>query len=310
MRVISVSLVLFTSMLFLSGCSSPFSPEVELMNLPGKIYFTSSRTGDCEIYVMNPDGTEIKNLTNSPDTDDWLCTVSPDGEKIAFTRGTWRDFNSFEIWIMDSDGSNLKQLTHNDKADGHPDFSPDGKKIVFVSWRDGNEEIYTMNADGSNQKRLTNNQVNDNDPDWSPDGAWIAFKSIRAYSNKSSDKMLDPDYEIFLMDTTGKNVIRLTNDRYSDHDPDWSPDGQKITFLRCIEGEGSDVWIMNSDGSNQARLTNTGDNWYTSWLEDGSKIAFCSIRSGNTDIWIMNSDGSNPFQVTYSYFTDEYPVWR
>ena len=297
-------------MLLLSGCSSPFLPEKDLGNLPGNIYFTSSRTGDCEIYVMNPDGTDIKNFTNSRDTDDWLCTVSSNGERIAFTRGTFRNFDSFEIWIMDSDGSNWKQLTHNDKADGHSDFSPDGKKIVFASWRDGNEEIYIMNVDGSNQRRLTNNPTNDNDPDWSPDGSRIAFKSIRAYSNESSDEMLDSDYEIFVMDTTGENIVRLTNDRYSDHDPDWSPNGQKIAFLRYIEGRGSNVWVMSSDGSNQTNLTNTGDSWYTSWLEDGSKIAFCSTRSGNTDIWIMNSDGSNPLQVTYSYFTDEYPAWR
>lgn len=303
-------LIVFLTFVVFINCASPFSPSEELKNLKGKIYFDSNRTGDFEIYVMNPDGTGIKNLTNSPDTDDWLCTVSPDGSKIAFMRGTLRNFDSFEIWIMDSDGSNQKRLTFNDKADGHPDFSPDGTKIVFASWRDGNEEIYIMNIDGSNQKRLTFHPANDNDPDWSPDGSKIAFKSTRAYMDSSSDEMLDPAYEIYVMDTTGNNIQRLTYDKYSDHDPDWSPDGSKIAFLRYIEGKGADVWLMDADGNNQINLTKTGDSWYTSWSSDGTKIAFCSSRSDNVDIWIMNSDGSNPLQITFSYFTDEFPAWK
>lgn len=105
---------------FLSDCSSPFSPEEGLRDLAGKIYFNSSRTGDCEIYAMNPDGSGIRNLTNSRDTDDWLCTVSSNGKKIAFTRGTWRDFNSFEIWIMNSDGSNPLQVTYSYFTDEYP----------------------------------------------------------------------------------------------------------------------------------------------------------------------------------------------
>ena len=184
------------------GCGSPFDPEEGLIGLSGRIYFNSTRTGDSEIYVMNPDGTGITNLTRSPGTGDTLCTISPDGTRIAFMRGEMWDWDKQEIWIMDADGSNQVQLTNNNKADGHPDFSPDGTQIVFSSWRDDdNEEIYIMNADGSNQRRITNHPAPDNDPDWSPDGRFIAFKSTRAYWTGEEDDFLDLAYEIFITDT-------------------------------------------------------------------------------------------------------------
>lgn len=302
-------LILLIILFTIIGCSSSFTPEESLENLKGIIYFNSNRTGDQEIYKMNPDGTDIVNLTHSPSTQDELCAVSPDGEKIAFMRCNPYDWDSYEIWIMDNDGGNKKRLTFNAKADGHNDFSPDGKKIVFASWRDGNDEIYTMNIDGSDQKRLTNNQVPDNDPDWSPDGNYIAFKSTRDHSNTYSSVMLDNDYEIYIMDTTGNNIVRLTNDRYSDHDPDWSPDGNKIAFLRYIEGEGADVWMMDRDGSNQMNLSNSGNSWYTSWSNDGMKLIFCTNRTESVDIFIMNVNGDNQIRITYGLFNDEYPAW-
>jgi len=304
-------LVLLGVPLLFFSCSKPFDSQVP-PGLSGKIYFNSNRTGDSEIFVMNIDGSGLTNLSKSPDTDDEMPAVSPDGRKIVFMRGHFNDFDSFELWIMNSDGSEQIQLTHNDKADGHPDWSPDGSKIVFVSWRDGNDEIYIMNADGSNPRRLTDNPASDNDPDWSPDGRWIVFKSNRAYASGPPQETtgLDSSFEIFLMDTTGSHLTRLTFDGYSDHDPDWSPDGSTIAFLRYREGKGPDVWFMNPDGSAQRNFTKSGNSWYTSWSPDGNWLTFCSTRSDNTDIWLTSLDGEGPFQLTFSFFTDEYPAWR
>ncbi|MBU7017477.1 MAG: PD40 domain-containing protein, partial [Theionarchaea archaeon] len=72
--------------------------------------------------------------------------------------------------VMDSDGSNLKNVTNNPARDFEPSWSPDSKRIVFVSDRDGNMEIYCMNADGSNLKNLTNNPELDLCPSWSSSG--------------------------------------------------------------------------------------------------------------------------------------------
>lgn len=302
--------IILLSVFFSLSCSSQFNPDANLKNLSGKIYFNSARTGDSEIYSMNTDGTEITNISLSPHKEDVMPAVSPDGSKVVFMRGNFYDWDSYELWIMDTDGSNQIQLTDNTKADGHPDFSPDGKRIVFASYIDGDDEIYMISSDGSGLKRLTDNSGSDNDPDFSPDGGLIAFKSTRAHRGDSIDEFLDKDYEIFLMDTNGTVISQLTNDTLSDHDPDFSPDGTEIAFLRVQPDQSSDVWIMNSDGSNQKNLTMQGDCWYTSWIMDGEYIAYCSSITQNVDIFIMKSDGTEKAQVTYSPFTDEFPAWR
>ena len=78
----------------------------------------------------------------------------------------------------------LNRLTNNIFYDSHPEWSPDGKKIVFETWRDGNSEIYVMNADGSNQTNITNHNADDRYPAWSPDGKKIAFVSNRSGYNQ------------------------------------------------------------------------------------------------------------------------------
>lgn len=138
-----------------------------------KIAFVSLRDGNAaqmtpdqrrEIYVMNADGSEPKNLTNSPGYDAGL-SWSPDGQKIAFC--SLRDGN-LEIYVMNADGSEQKRLTKDPGEDVLPSWSPDGKKIVFRSKRDKNLEIYVMNADGSEQKNLTDNPAYDGEPSWAP----------------------------------------------------------------------------------------------------------------------------------------------
>lgn len=295
--------------LLLLSCSIQTLPDSRLDSLTGKVYFNSNRTGDNEIYAMDANGMNIVNLSKSPDYQDMMAAVSPDGEKIVFMRGDTYDFSRYELWVMDNDGANQRRLTYNDAADGHADFAPDSRRIVFASWRDGNEEIYIMDIETGNTRRLTDNPASDNDPDWSPDGATIAFKSTMAYSDGTDDEFLDPDYEIFTMDTLGNNLMRITNDSLSDHDPDFSPDGTKLAFLRVHEDMTNDVWIMNADGTGQQNLSNTGNNWYTSFSTDGAHIMFCSSRDENTDIYVMNVDGTEQIRVTQGLFTDEFPAW-
>ena len=129
-----------------------------------KIAFTSRRDGNWEIYTMNPDGTDLINLTNHP-VADFHPSWSPDGTKIAF--GSNRDGN-WEIYTMNPDGTDLINLTNHPADDYHSSWAPDGTKIAFGSNRDGNEEIYTMNIDGTDTVRLTNHPSVDIFPAWSP----------------------------------------------------------------------------------------------------------------------------------------------
>jgi len=130
----------------------------------GQIAFTSDRDGDSNIYVMDADGGNVRQLTDDPKQDvdpAW----SPDGTRIAFDSD--RDGDD-DIYVMGADGGNVQQLTDDPPWDWDPAWSPDGTRIAFNSDRDGDWDIYVMDADGGNVLQLTDDPGRDWAPAWSP----------------------------------------------------------------------------------------------------------------------------------------------
>ena len=146
-------------------------------------------------------------------------------------------------------------------------------QIAFSSDRDGNWEIYVMDADGSNQRRLTNNRRDDRSPSWSPDGKRIAFTS--------SSKVI------------GVHVVGV-------HPPP-------------VVDEPPQIYVMDADGKNQQKLTNTDfAEWEPSWSPDGKRIAFTS--SGAMDTWgwhiyVVDADGKNLRKLDPNNKGGWYPSW-
>jgi TolB protein len=267
----------------------------------GQIAFVSDRDGNSEIYVMNADGSGLRNLTNNPASDNDLA-CSPDGTRIAFVSD--RDGNP-EVYVMNADGSGVTRLTDNPGGDYAPAWSPDGTRIAFVSDREGNGGIYVMNADGSGVTRLTDNPGGDYAPAWSPDGMRIAFVSGR-----------DGNVEIYVMNPDGSGQVNLSNNPGPDEAPAWSPDGRRIAFQRSRE-----IYVMNADGSGVTRLNTIGGLHgafsYPTWSPDGTGIAYvfvgavCDFRgcySAHSFIRVMNADGSGITQLTYTG-KDYLPAW-
>ena len=242
--------------------------------------------------------------------------------QIAFSSN--RDGN-YEIYVMNAEGKNLQNLTNNPAADHSPSWSPDGKRIVFMSARDGHVdanhgspifEIYVMDADGGNPQNLTNNPHYDMSPSWSPDGKQIAF---------TSDRDGRFNWEIYVMDADGGNEQRLTNNPDDDGHPanrypSWSPDGNRIVFSARREGHAVhnldatyEIYVMDADGGNQQRLTNNRKSeLYPSWSPDGNRIAFSADRKGdrvNFEIYVMDADGGNQQRLTNNRIHDRYPSW-
>ncbi|MDX1746203.1 MAG: hypothetical protein R3324_09725 [Halobacteriales archaeon] len=170
------------------------------------------------------------------------------------------------------------------------DFSAD--LIAFESTRDGNADIFLMTTDGSAVVNVTNHPAQDGDPEWSPDGSKLAFATTR-----------DGNTEIYVMNVDGSGLVRLTDNPAVDRFPAWSPDGSTIAFSRDTVFESTQdtvfgIFLMDADGSNQRRLTEYVGDVEPAWLGDGSRIVFCSDRSGNADIWSMNPDGTGLVNLT------------
>lgn len=260
----------------------------------GKIAF--QRNG--EIYTINPDGTDLINITNSPTASYAGPNWSPDGRRIAFT--TNRDGNN-EIYSMNGDGSDLTRLTNNTASDFLPYYSPDGLTIVFGSDRDGNSEIYKMNADGSNQVRLTNDAGRQDYPAFSPDGQKIVY--ISGAQNSSPPLML------FTMNADGSNQQVIPGNNLPGQvyvRPSYSADGTKIIFTYTpgffppMNGT-LQTYTMNADGTN----IQFSNGRLGSYSPDGTKIVYTSIDGSQPHfLFTANADRSSP----QSFVGDSSPI--
>ncbi len=191
-----------------------------------KIAFVSYRDHNHEIYVMNADGKNPKNLTLHLD-DDTCPTWSPDGTKIAFwSRQVAGEIPILsDIFVMDADGANRTNLTQNPRASNRtPSWSPDGSKIAYAAVRNVNRadfwnsalDIFVMNADGTHPVRLTQDASLNWFPSWSPDGKRIVFM------RQTHDDPITAD--IYVMNADGTGLVNLTQTQLvGEFNPSWKP---------------------------------------------------------------------------------------
>ena len=209
----------------------------------GKIAFSSDADGDLDIYIMNPDGAGLSNITNafagSQSQPDW----SPDGTKLAFANSSTDDMGITQnaIWVMNTDGTNATQLTFFQEGDFidsnyEAKWSPDGTKIAFTTQREGDRDIYIMDADGSNPHNLFVGGEplvsfadfppypgDEYDPSWSPDGTKILYTASRATGTEIATVAVEG--------ASAETEVLLTTGLIGDYsEPVWSPDGQLITY--------------------------------------------------------------------------------
>jgi Tol biopolymer transport system component len=305
-RILLLPVIILIASL-LSACGQVFPPAAtptpELASTAGQILFYSDRDG---IYIVNRSGEGLRHLT---DKNVRWAVWAPDGKQIAYLASA--SDNCCEIFVMRADGQDKVQLTesHGDIED--LSWSPNGKYIAYGRRTNDSgpglymPDLYVMNADGSDQQLLAGFAAI---PRWSPDSEHIAFVTVEHHQ----------PHRIVLTRRDGSDAkvaypsvsIPCEGERCPyDDDPVWSPDGKLIAFVSNRDGN-DEIYVMNADGSNQRRLTDTpSSDSEPNWSPDGKYIAFDSNRDGNTEIYVMNADGSNQRRLTNDTIDNFQPDW-
>jgi Tol biopolymer transport system component len=224
-------------------------------------------------------------------------TETCDGPAASVPRGTIA-FSSlgprgWDLYAINLRTRRSRRLTDHPALDYNPVFSPDGQEIAFVSERHGNMELYVMSVGGNSIRRLTNDFALDDHPAWSPDGKRIAFVSSREPARVPGQAW----NAVYMMNSNGSDVHRLSPPDRTDYSPAWSPKGDLIAFA---SGSGkarfTDVLVMKPDGSSR-RLVVRNAGW-PSFAANGQALFFHSLREGNWGIWRVNLDGSHLERIT------------
>ncbi len=218
----------------------------------------------------------VQRLHPEANTSEFEACFSPDERYYAFVQS--RGNLNLKLVIRDTKQSKDALVDPGNGFAGmrKPSISPDGSRILFSLAKGAAQPIVSVNIQGKDRHDLTGAGIN-NWPAFSPDGHQIAFGSNR-----------DGDFEIYVMNTDGSNVRRLTKSPGLDMRPAWSPDGKQIAFTSNRDGN-YEVYVMNADGSKVRRVTNHPErDDCATWHPDGKRLALVSERDGRFDLYLID----------------------
>ena len=281
------------------------TPAATLDVSQGEILMSVYPEGD--IRWVNADGSNGQILLDEAIAfelnDNRHATWLPDGSGISYTID---DFTQVEIWVMDNQGDNHQFLLGGVASNSSHCWSPDGKKVAYVSTQ---FKIQIYDLVHQTLTPLTDGSLGmEENPDWSPDGSRIVFSAIEGGNQ-----------DIFIINTDGTGLDRVTNHLAIDASPDWSPDGMKIAFSSTRDGDRiEDIFVidlsqgMEEDGNNPIQLT-FGDTFDIDpdWNPDGSIIVYASLSQGahHATLFLVDANGISRFQLTRENIYHS-PQWR
>jgi TolB protein len=286
-------------LLLLAALSAPLAaqrePVLKQIKVPHNYYFR-------EMYLPQ--------VTSGPSSATW----SPDGTELIYSM-------QGSLWRQRLGSNVAVQLTDGPGYDYQPDWSPNGDRVAYASYRNDAMEIRLLNLTTLESTRVTTDSAVSLEPKWSPDGKRLAFVSTRHEGR----------WHIWIADVAGgtapSQVQRITEDRdsqlpryyYSTFDhylsPTWSPDGQELILVSnrdAIWGSGG-FWRMTArSGAPMRQIHSEETTWKArpDWARDGRRVVYSSYlgRQWN-QLWLMTADGGDPIQLTYGDFDATAPRW-
>jgi TolB protein len=338
--MITLLIVLFCVSLLQLACSETTQPTPP-PPVPRvyKIAFSldASNNENNEIYTVNPDGTEIARLTNTPATSsngnpiwspdgmyiyykdfmdeaneiirmdsdgnhkvnltqypglDRLCDISSDGTRMAFVSD--RENSTFNIFVMNLDSMTTTRITDGEPFYGRSiEFTPDGQRLLYSVDSGANYDLCLEGIDGTGKTILSNLTRDDTYGVVSPDGQRIAYLSQLNGA---------PQNDIWVCSLDGNNRTQITTSTNEKFEPCWSPNSREVIFTEMLVTNTTCINVVSADGSELVCLTDsTAVDHAPEWSPDGSTIAYISGQANTSELFVMNSDGSDKFQITNTF---------
>ena len=266
--------------------------------------------------------------------------ISPDGSRVAYVVSEtkmekdkeWK--NVSQVWVVPSAGGKPRQYTRGDKSATAPEWSPDGTMIAFLSDRekDGERQVWMMMADGGEAWAVTSHKGGVTGFRFSPDGKRLVLTAVDQPNKDEEDRkkvkddpvVIDRDIKmthLWMFDTTNKEEKRLTEGDFTVSDPQWAPDGTRLTYVtrptpKADDGGLSDIWMLTvANGDKKKIVGDEGSSDSARWSPNGQWIAYAGSPDGaagvaTTYLYLLPAAGGAPRQLTAKFDLDVgTPVW-
>jgi TolB protein len=276
-----------------------------------------------QIFTMNLQGSNLK-LVSTGKGRTSCSYFTPDGKRIIYASThlgspdcpppadrsegyVWPIYRTFDIFSAKTDGTDIKRLTSTDGYDAEGTISPDGKKILFTSTRDGDLDIYDMNIDGTQPRRLTSELGYDGGAWHSQDSQWIVWRASRPktpdeiarYKDLFAKNLVMPaKLEIMVMRADGSEKRQITSNGVANFAPYFHPNGRQIIFASNVNNPNPrspnfDLYLINRDGTGLEQVTfDEGFDGFAMFTNDGKKLIWGSNRNaakeGDTNVFIAD----------------------